>query len=150
MQTKWLIGLVALIAVGVFAVALEQHSSNPSAPAAVSANAGQTQTQTQTDTVGDTPTTTDQAPDGGLGESPEAKTYTMAKVAQHNSAVSCWAAINGNVYDLTNWINQHPGGPQRILNLCGTDATAAFNAQHGGQARPAQELAQFFLAPLAQ
>ncbi len=144
MQTKLLIGVVALIAVGVFAVALLQHPSN-TAPAAATANMGHL-----TDTVGDTPTTTDQTADGGLGESPDAKTYTMAKVAQHNSAASCWAAINGNVYDLTDWINQHPGGPQRILNLCGTDATAAFNAQHGGQARPAQELAQFLLAPLAQ
>ena len=58
------------------------------------------------------------------------------------------AAIDGNVYDLTEWIGQHPGGSQRILPLCGTDATAAFSAQHGGQARPASELATFFLGPL--
>ncbi len=146
MQSKLLIGLVALVFVSVLGVALAQRPPAQPTPAAVTQNAG----QTQTDTVGDTSTTTGQPADGGLGESPDAKTYTMAKVAQHNSAVSCWAAINGNVYDLTNWIGQHPGGPQRILNLCGTDATAAFNAQHGGQARPAQELAQFFLAPLSQ
>ena len=77
------------------------------------------------------------------GSSSAAGTYTMADVATHADASSCWAAINGSVYDLTAWINQHPGGPQRILALCGTDATSAFTAQHGGQARPEKELATF-------
>ena len=75
--------------------------------------------------------------------------YTMTEVQQHNSASSCWAAINGNVYDLTNWINQHPGGQGPILSLCGTDGSAAFNGQHGGQARPASELKNFLLGPLS-
>src|ERR1700733_8583211 len=46
-------------------------------------------------------------------------TYTLAEVAEHNSATSCWTAINGGVYDVTTWINQHPGGPEHILALCG-------------------------------
>lgn len=73
----------------------------------------------------------------------------MAMVTAHNSASGCWAAINGNVYDLTNWINQHPGGQGPILSLCGTDGSAAFNGKHGGQARPASELANFLLGPLS-
>ena len=76
--------------------------------------------------------------------------YTPAQVMQHNSAQSCWSAINGNVYDLTDWINQHPGGPEAILSLCGTDGSAAFNDQHGGQRRPANELAGFLIGPLVQ
>ncbi len=78
------------------------------------------------------------------------QSYTMVQVAQHNSAQSCWTAINGNVYDVTNWIGQHPGGPEHILPLCGTDGSAAFNAQHGGQNQPAQELATFYIGALAQ
>jgi len=78
------------------------------------------------------------------------KTYTMAQVAQHKDATSCWAAINGGVYDLTDWINQHPGGPEAILSLCGTDGSAAFNAQHGGQRDPARELAKLKIGILAQ
>jgi len=90
-------------------------------------------------------------PPAPVGSGASARTsYTLAQVAQHGDASSCWAAINGNVYDLTNWINQHPGGPERILSICGTDGSAAFNAQHGGQGRPAQELAQFYIGPLAQ
>lgn len=80
----------------------------------------------------------------GASASPSTSTagvYTMAQVATHNTAADCWAAIGGNVYDLTSWIDQHPGGPQRIINLCGTDGTAAFDGQHGGQADPAAELA---------
>lgn len=76
--------------------------------------------------------------------------FTMADVAAHNSRTSCYTAINGSVYDLTNWISQHPGGPAPILSLCGTDGTAAFTAQHGGQRRPEQELATLKIGTLKQ
>ncbi len=74
----------------------------------------------------------------------------MAQVKQHNSASSCYTAINGSVYDVTSWINQHPGGASAILSLCGTDGSAAFDAQHGGQRRPESELASFKIGALAQ
>ena len=74
--------------------------------------------------------------------------YTMAQVQEHNSAESCWAAIDGNVYDLTNWITQHPGGESAIIGLCGTDATSAFESRHSGDQRPADELASLLLGPL--
>lgn len=76
------------------------------------------------------------------------RSYTMAQVRRHNSTSSCWAAIDGKVYNLTTWINRHPGGASRILAICGTDATRAFNAQHGGQARPAAELRAFRIGKL--
>jgi cytochrome b involved in lipid metabolism len=62
--------------------------------------------------------------------------YTLSDIALHNDEESCWAAVGTNVYDLTEWIAKHPGGPQKILNMCGTDATAVFEGQHGGQLRP--------------
>ena len=74
----------------------------------------------------------------------------MAQVEQHNSSSSCWTAINGKVYDVTEWISEHPGGPEHIIPLCGTDGSAAFNAQHGGQSAPAAELASFYIGDLAQ
>ncbi|HTP56751.1 MAG TPA: cytochrome b5-like heme/steroid binding domain-containing protein [Candidatus Paceibacterota bacterium] len=78
------------------------------------------------------------------------RSFTLADVAQHKDASSCYAAINGSVYDLTAWIDQHPGGPEHILSICGTDATDAFNAQHGGQARPESELATFRIGTLVR
>ena len=68
------------------------------------------------------------------------KKYTAAQVAAHASAKSCWSSINGKVYDLTAWINRHPGGSSRILSICGRDGSAAFNAQHRGQGGPAAML----------
>ncbi len=75
---------------------------------------------------------------------------TLAQVAQHNSRESCWSAINGNVYDLTSWIPNHPGGEQRILRICGRDGSDDYNGQHGGSHRTATILAGFKLDVLAQ
>ena len=68
---------------------------------------------------------------------------TMAVVAEHNSATSCWTVIDGNVYDLTGWIPQHPGGERAIISLCGKDGTAAFHGQHDDAKRQADILATF-------
>lgn len=73
---------------------------------------------------------------------------TLAQVATHNSSKDCWSAINGKVYNLTDWIDRHPGGPQVIKGLCGKDGSAGFNGQHSGQARPADELKNFYVGTL--
>lgn len=74
--------------------------------------------------------------------------YTSAEVAQNDSQSSCWVIVDGSVYDLTKWIAQHPGGSGAILNLCGTDASSAFDSQHGGQSRPSNVLDGYFMGPL--
>ena len=76
--------------------------------------------------------------------------YTMAKVKENNSASSCWSVISGNVYDLTKWINQHPGGASAIQSLCGIDGTSSFLAQHRGGGSPQQRLAGYLLGPLTK
>lgn len=68
--------------------------------------------------------------------SPTGSEITMAQVSERVTRESCWAVVGRHVYDLTTWISAHPGGPQRILNLCGTDATAAFQGKHGESAKP--------------
>ncbi len=75
-------------------------------------------------------------------------TFSLADVAKHASAASCWSAVNGSVYDLTSWIDRHPGGRNRILSMCGKDASSAFDAQHGGQRRPESELKAFKIGSL--
>lgn len=79
-----------------------------------------------------------------------AKTFTMAEVATHKDATSCYTVIRGNVYDVTSWISQHPGGAEAILSLCGKDGTTAFVDQHGGRPRQENELATFQIGTLAQ
>lgn len=76
--------------------------------------------------------------------------YTMDLVRQNNSASSCWSVISENVYDLTKWINSHPGGSSAIRSLCGVDGTASYRSQHANQARPEQRLESFLLGPLSK
>ena len=92
------------------------------------------------------------APATSATPTPSAATsgYTMAQVAANNSAKSCWAVIEGSVYNLTNWINSHPGGTGAIISLCGTEATSSFNAQHANQSRPSSRLSGYLLGPLAK
>ncbi len=74
--------------------------------------------------------------------------YTMVDVQKHNSATTCWSAVNGTVYDLTSWVNAHPGGKAAILMICGKDGSALFNAQHGNSGKVATILAKFKIGVL--
>ena len=74
--------------------------------------------------------------------------FTMDEVAQHNNQTSCWSVVSGIVYDLTTWIPKHPGGPERILSICGKDGTAAFSTQHAGAPKPQTMLASFRIGKL--
>lgn len=74
--------------------------------------------------------------------------FSMADVAAHNNADSCYVAVGTKVYNVTDWIKQHPGGQQAILGLCGTDGTAAFSAQHGSNAKAQAALASFLIGDL--
>ena len=74
---------------------------------------------------------------------------TLAEVQGHATVQDCWSIVSGSVYDLTEWIAKHPGGEGPIESMCGTDATAAFTGQHGGQAEPEQALARFRIGAAA-
>jgi cytochrome b involved in lipid metabolism len=75
---------------------------------------------------------------------------TLAEVALHNSPEDCWSAINGKVYNLTDWIDKHPGGAVIIKSLCGQDGSAGFTSEHSGEDRPEAELARFLVGTLAK
>jgi len=78
-----------------------------------------------------------------------ATSLTLADVAKRNTAAECWAVVSNTVYNLTPYINSHPGGAKNITNLCGTDATQAFTNQHGGQSRPNNTLAGFEIGTIS-
>ncbi|HEU0080917.1 MAG TPA: cytochrome b5-like heme/steroid binding domain-containing protein [Candidatus Paceibacterota bacterium] len=80
----------------------------------------------------------------------EQGSYTLAEVAAHKDAASCWTVVSGGVYDVTRWIGQHPGGREAILSLCGKDGTSAFLGQHDGERRPAAELATFKIGSVSR
>ncbi len=67
------------------------------------------------------------------------------EVAGHNTAADCWSIVNGNVYNLTSYVQRHPGGSSVIKNICGRDGSAAFSNQHNGQGKPNNVLSGFLL-----
>ncbi|CAG7849226.1 Cytochrome b2, mitochondrial; AltName: Full=L-lactate dehydrogenase [Cytochrome]; AltName: Full=L-lactate ferricytochrome C oxidoreductase; Short=L-LCR; Flags: Precursor [Serendipita indica DSM 11827] len=52
------------------------------------------------------------------------------EVQRHNSAEDCWLVIDGQVYDVTAFLDLHPGGKQVILKMAGQDATRVFKPIH--------------------
>jgi hypothetical protein len=87
-------------------------------------------------------------PDGGTGASYGSDVLGLETVASNNSPASCWAIIGDNVYDLTEWIDSHPGGASRIVGLCGTDGTSQFQGQHGGSSSAQGTLERYLLGAL--
>jgi flavocytochrome c len=58
------------------------------------------------------------------------KEYTMEEVAKHNKKEDLWVVVKGIVMDVTNWLDEHPGGPQALMNFMGRDATEEFEMLH--------------------
>ncbi|CAE6407514.1 unnamed protein product [Rhizoctonia solani] len=52
------------------------------------------------------------------------------EIQKHNNRDSCWVIINGEVYDVTGFLNDHPGGIGPILKVAGSDATRVFAPIH--------------------
>jgi delta8-fatty-acid desaturase len=58
------------------------------------------------------------------------KKYTMKEVAEKNTREELWVSIDGRVYDVTKFVDRHPGGPLVIEDLAGKDCTDAFMNYH--------------------
>ncbi|KAI0905978.1 FMN-dependent dehydrogenase-domain-containing protein [Ustulina deusta] len=52
------------------------------------------------------------------------------EIASHRSTSSCWIVVEGKVYDVTSYLDKHPGGAAVLLKQGGTDATAEFRKIH--------------------
>ncbi|PHH66712.1 hypothetical protein CDD80_917 [Ophiocordyceps camponoti-rufipedis] len=58
--------------------------------------------------------------------------YTPAQVSQHGDDSSgYWLIIEDGVYDISNFIDEHPGGPKILKRFAGKNATKAFWKYHG-------------------
>jgi cytochrome b involved in lipid metabolism len=64
------------------------------------------------------------------------KVYTLDEVRKHCHKNDLWIVIHGKVYDITSFLEEHPGGEEVLLEQAGQDATEAFeDVGHSEDAR---------------
>ena len=71
-----------------------------------------------------------------------------SEIKTHNLKSDCWSIVNANVYNLTSYVQSHPGGASVIANICGKDGSKAFVNQHNTQGKPNNVLSSFLLGPV--
>ncbi|GFZ42845.1 Cytochrome b5 [Saitozyma sp. JCM 24511] len=70
------------------------------------------------------------------GTGADEKTYTLESLKEHSSRESLWMLLHDKVYDVTRFMDEHPGGDEVLLEEAGRDATEAFeDVGHSDEAR---------------
>jgi L-lactate dehydrogenase (cytochrome) len=59
---------------------------------------------------------------------------SMEEVAMHNNIDDCYIVIENKVYEVTGFIDQHPGGVAKITSGCGKEMTGIFSKIHSNKA----------------
>ncbi|KAL2862015.1 FAD binding domain-containing protein [Aspergillus pseudodeflectus] len=62
--------------------------------------------------------------------------YSMEEVAKHNKKDDLWIVVKGIILDVTNWLDEHPGGANALFNFMGRDATEEFEMLHDDEVIP--------------
>jgi len=66
----------------------------------------------------------------------QVKKYSLAEVQEKAAAKQPWIVINDSVYDVAEFLNDHPGGEEVLLEQTGKDATEEFeDVGHSSDAR---------------
>ncbi|KIR68597.1 L-mandelate dehydrogenase [Cryptococcus bacillisporus CA1873] len=58
------------------------------------------------------------------------KLVSFEEVQKHNKREDCWVIIDGKIYDVTDFLDNHPGGAEIIVANAGKDATKIFKPLH--------------------
>ena len=53
--------------------------------------------------------------------------FSLCEIVKHQSENDCWIIANNYVYDVTNFLDRHPGGKNAILYKSGQDVTFDYN-----------------------
>nr|BAE94683.1 cytochrome b5 [Physarum polycephalum] len=74
-------------------------------------------------------------------------TYTLEQVSKHTKSGDIWLAVRGKVYDVSDFVAEHPGGEEVIRDVAGRDATEDFdNVGHSEDA--VQQMKQYYVGEL--
>ncbi|VDM59695.1 unnamed protein product [Angiostrongylus costaricensis] len=75
--------------------------------------------------------------------------FTRKQVMEHNNNTSTWIVIGNKVYDVTKFLDEHPGGCEVLLEQAGQDATEAFeDVGHSTDARKMRE--EYYIGDIVQ
>lgn len=66
------------------------------------------------------------------------KVFDLEEVKKHSREDDCWLVVEGDVFDVTDFLDEHPGGFDIIISNTGKDATEDFNEI--GHSKSAREL----------
>jgi len=78
-----------------------------------------------------------------MAEEKPLKLFTRAQVAEHNSSKSAWIILDNKIYDITKFLDEHPGGEEVLLEQAGGDGTESF--EDVGHSSDAREMRKQFL-----
>ncbi|KAG2414292.1 cytochrome b5 [Aspergillus terreus] len=74
-------------------------------------------------------------------------TFTLEQVQKHNTANDLWIVLHNKVYNVTKYLDDHPGGTEVLVEVAGTDATEAFEGVgHSDEAR--EQLEPYYVGDL--
>lgn len=78
------------------------------------------------------------------------QTFTQTQVESHNTEDSCWVVHKNKVYDVTSFVQDHPGGEDYILDHAGQDVTKLMQdeLQHLHSEGAYEMLDEFFVGSL--
>ena len=66
----------------------------------------------------------------------DVKVFRKEEILEHKSKNSCWIILHDKVYDVSKFLDEHPGGEEVLLEQGGKDATENFeDVGHSTDAR---------------
>uniref|UniRef100_A0A3Q4HZT9 Cytochrome b5 n=1 Tax=Neolamprologus brichardi TaxID=32507 RepID=A0A3Q4HZT9_NEOBR len=75
-----------------------------------------------------------------MASSAGVKYYRLAEIEKQNSFKSTWIIIHNKVYDVTKFLEEHPGGEEVLREQAGGNATESFeDVGHSTDAREMPE-----------
>jgi len=71
----------------------------------------------------------------------------LEEVSSHDQVSDCWLIIYDRVYDVTDFLDEHPGGVDILLEYAGRDASVAFRGS-GHSEQTLKSLSRFLIGEL--
>lgn len=72
------------------------------------------------------------------------KYFYLSDIAKHSTADDLWFIVDGRVYDVTSFADEHPGGPGVLLAVGGGDGSNGFKSNgHSDSAK--EELERHYI-----